>query len=214
MGLFIGLAMSWAVSVHAATYSEDAVKAAFLHRFAAYVQWPAASELGPFLIGVEGAEEVASQLEQLLPGIAIQNRQAQVRRVHSKEDLAGLSIFYVGPGTRSQTRALIEAARTQPILLVMDSPDGLARGAIINFVRVERTVRFEVSLISAERSGLKVTSGLLSVAARIEGRQQTGLGCPAPGYGSQRCAGQLLFAWHAPPAPFFVRATAEYRYHN
>jgi hypothetical protein len=194
MGLALGVALGWVVGARAETYSEEAVKAAYLHRFAAYVQWPAATDAGPFIIAVDGGEDVAAQLEQLLPGLTIQNRRAQVRRVHAAEDLAGASILYVGPGTRPQTRALVAAAATHPILLVTDNQDGLVGGAIINFVRVERTIRFEVSLTAAERSGLKITSGLLSVAAHVEGRPQAGMGCPDLGSGTMRCSASSLLA--------------------
>ncbi len=180
--LLLGLAatafLAWTAAAQAAAYSEEAVKAAFLHRFAAYVQWPEAADAGPFVIAIDGGEEVAAQLEQLLPGLTIQNRKAQVRRVKNATDLEGASILYIGPGRRPQTPALLQAATLRPVLLVTDTDEGLASGAIINFVRVDRTIRFEVSLTAAEHSGLKINSGLLSVAARVEGRPQAGIGCP------------------------------------
>ena len=177
--LMLSVCFAFARTAVAATYSEDAVKAAFLHRFAAYVQWPAdAPQDAPFVIAVEGADNVAAQLEQLLPGLSIQNRRAQLRKVEAPADLDGVNILYVGSGRGPQSQALIRAAASRPILLVTDADDGLVRGAIINFVRVDRTVRFEVSLTAAERSGLKINSGLLSVAARVEGRPQAGIGCP------------------------------------
>ena len=181
----------------AASYSEDAVKAAFLHRFAAYVQWPEAPDASSFVIAIDGGEDVAAQLEQLLPGLAIQNRRAQVRRVQTVADLDGVSILYIGSGRRPQTRALMQAATMRPILVVTDMEDGLSNGAIINFVRVERTIRFEVSLTAAEHSGLKINSGLLSVAARVEGRPQAGIGCPELGPGLIRMSCMRLYAVNA-----------------
>jgi hypothetical protein len=68
----------------------------------------------------------------------------------------------------SQTRALIAAARKLSILTVTDEADGLATGSVINFVQVGRNIRFEVSLPAAARSKLRIDSGLLSVAARVE----------------------------------------------
>jgi hypothetical protein len=187
-----------ALAAQAATYSEDAVKAAFLHRFAAYVQWPETLDAGPFVIAVDGGDDVAAQLEQLLPGLTIQNRKAQVRRVQTVGDLDGASVLYVGNGRRPQTRALMQAAAMRPILLVTDTDEGLAGGGIINFVRVDRTIRFEVSLTAAERSGLKINSGLLSVAARVEGRPQAGVGCPDLGSGATRVSCRSLLALNIP----------------
>jgi hypothetical protein len=52
---------------------------------------------------------------------------------------------------------------------VSDQDGGLSSGSTVNFVEMDRHVRFEISLVAAERSGLKINSGLLSVAARVEG---------------------------------------------
>jgi hypothetical protein len=41
---------------------------------------------------------------------------------------------------------------------------------VINFVEAKRNVRFEISLIAADRARLKIDSALLSVAAHVERR--------------------------------------------
>jgi hypothetical protein len=62
-------------------------------------------------------------------------------------------------------------------LLVTENESGLDGGAVINFVEVNRNLRFEISLNAADRSGLKVNSALLSVAARVERRPQGAVSC-------------------------------------
>ena len=69
-------------------------------------------------------------------------------------------------------RSVREAAIEQPILIVTDDERGSMRGGVINFIEVERNVRFEISLIAADRARLKIDSALLSVAARVERRPQ------------------------------------------
>ncbi|MBV8784695.1 MAG: YfiR family protein [Gammaproteobacteria bacterium] len=164
----------------AQSYSEGAVKAAFLYRFAAYVEWPSAA-LGPgsFVIGVAGGDEVAGQLQKLLPGRTVQNRAAEVREVQALSDLKGVQILYVARSS-PQHRALLAAAVKQPLLVVTDEEGGLAAGGVINFIAVGHNVRFEVSLPAAERNGLKINAGLLSVAARVERSPQ-----------AMRCEGAL-----------------------
>jgi hypothetical protein len=156
-------------------YSPAAVKAAFLHRFAAYVEWPdGAASTDPFIIGVTGADDVAGQLEQLVPQLKIQNRRAQLRRVEAPEELAGVQILYIGPAAGQRSRSLLAAASKLPILTITDDANGLASGSVINFVQVGRNIRFEVSLPAAERSKLRIDSGLLSVAARVEEQPRAG----------------------------------------
>lgn len=161
-------------SAVAAAISADSVKAAFLFRFASYVQWPdASSRQNPFVVGVAGGESIARQLEELAPRVTIRGRRAEVRRVSRTEDLDGLQILFVEEDSLKRTRSLRRAALEKPILLVTDTRDGLDAGSVINFVAAERNVRFEISLIAADRAQLKIDSALLSVAARVERRPQS-----------------------------------------
>src|SRR5689334_3335057 len=89
----------------AQVFSATAVKAAFLHRFASYVEWPAeAMGDGPFVIAIAGADDVAASLDMLLPGLAVQGRPAEVRRVMRADEIAGVHILYLGPGNAALTR--------------------------------------------------------------------------------------------------------------
>lgn len=155
----------------AAEYSADAVKATYLFRFASYVQWPEAARTGDFVIGVVGDEEVAGHLERLVNRMVIDGRHAKVRRVRAARDVDGIHILYVGSKAFRSSRSLRLLAIRKPILMVTDSEDGIAGGGVINFVEVNRNLRFEISLDAADRGGLKIDSALLSVAARVESRR-------------------------------------------
>jgi hypothetical protein len=172
--LFAGFGASLA---QAAQFSVDAVKAAYLFRFAQYVEWPGATSDEPFVIAVSGAEEVAVHLERLLPGMTVNNRRVVVRRVTRTQELDGVHILFISADAFSRTRGLRTRAAQKPILIVTEDENGLDGGGIINFVEVNRNLRFEISLIAADRSGLKINSALLSVAARVERRPQGALNC-------------------------------------
>jgi hypothetical protein len=151
-------------------YSEDAVKAAFLYRFAGYVTWP--QELGsgaPFTIAVLGADGTVGALERLLPNHSIRNHHAQVRRIQRVQDLGDAQMLYVVSGHPEQARKVIGALNGQPVLVVTDEEGGLEEGSVVNFLLVDRRVRFEISLSAAEDHRLKISSELLSVAARVQG---------------------------------------------
>lgn len=154
----------------AEAYSAQAVKAEFLYRFAGYVEWPADLPAdAPFTIAVAGANGVFTELLHLVPGRTIQNHPVEIRSVSAVADLERVQILYLPPHVRGSARALLAAAIGRPILIVSDQEGGLASGSTVNFVQAERHVSFEISLSAAERSRLKINSGLLSVAARVEG---------------------------------------------
>lgn len=161
-----------AVPALPAPFSIDAVKAAYLFRFASYVEWPEDTQRGPFIIGVVGAEDVAVHLEHLLNGMAVQGRPASVRRVRDTNDLGGVHILFVGANVFKSSRPLRLRAIERPILLVTDHRDGFEGGGVINFIEANSNLRFEISLDAAERSGLKIDSALLAVAARVDMRKQ------------------------------------------
>lgn len=171
-----------AFQAHAALFSADAVKAAFLYRFASYIEWPEdAPATGPFVIAVYGAENVAKQLDELLPRMTVHGRPALVRRVTRASELEGVHILYVGPREPlARSRSVRETAILLPILIVTDDARGLDAGGVINFIDQSRNVRFEVSLAAADRARLKIASALLSVAVRVERRPQAWSNCADP----------------------------------
>jgi hypothetical protein len=153
-------------------YSEDAIKAAYLYRFAGYVHWPEPGPANaPFTIDVVGSPGIAKELRRLLPGHLINNRSPQVREITGMRDLGTAQMVYVGAGRAHLLRSLVPVPGRASMLLVTDEEEGLTQGSSLNFLTVDRSVRFEVSLTAADRWGLKISSELLGVAIRVQGNK-------------------------------------------
>jgi hypothetical protein len=165
-GAALLLAAGAQAQTQVAQVSEPAIKAAFLYKFAAYVEWPPATDAvqAPFVIGVLAAEEVAAELARLLPGRAIGGRPAVVRTVREGEPMRDLAILFVGRDV-PHAPAVVRAAQQKGILTVTET--SLDAGAAINFVLAENRVAFEVSLEAAERGGHRISSRMLAVARRV-----------------------------------------------
>jgi hypothetical protein len=147
--------------------SEAAVKAAFLFKFAGYVEWPVEPPPDlPFVIGVVSSDEVATELERLAPGRAIRGRPVVVRRLKEGESFKDLHMLFVG---RAQpvAGAIVRSAREQGVLTVTESDRGLDLGSVVNFVPVEDRVGFEVSLDAADKGGHRISSRMLAVARKV-----------------------------------------------
>jgi hypothetical protein len=157
----------FAVAQVPATASERSVKAAFVYKFLAYVDWPAdafASAEAPLVIGVAGADEFAADLADVVRGRVLGNHPLEVRRMRPGESLRGLNVLFVGAPERGRLATLARAAAARGILTVSESDDGLDQGSVINFIVVDGRVRFEVALDAAERAGIRLSSRLLAVA--------------------------------------------------
>jgi hypothetical protein len=159
------------------TASERSVKAAYLYKFAGYVDWPAGQFAGPdapILIGVAGDPALAQELVRLTADHRVNGRPIAVKLIEPGSDLNGLDILFVSRNSVELERLLSGAlAADRPILTVTENDGSIPFGSIINLVIDHERVRFEVSLYAAERSGLKINSRLLSVARRVYGPRTT-----------------------------------------
>jgi len=152
--------------------TEASIKAAFLYKFAGYIEWPAnafTAPDAPLVIGVTGSEEVAAELERLVPGRSVNNRPVVVRRLREGEPPKGVHILFAGRA-EPNLRAVARAAQQNAALVVTEAERGLEAGGSINFVLVDDRVGFEVSLEAAARGGHRISSRMLAVARRVVGR--------------------------------------------
>jgi hypothetical protein len=168
------LSSVWAVacavpSIAGDIHAEDSVKAAFVLRFASYVDWPEAPATdGNFTIVVLGASEIAVRMQSLASGRFIKNRPVQVRRITSIGDAGSAQILYIGTDRRGNLQELLAPLAGHSVLVISDEERALDSGSIINLRMADQRVRFEVSLPAARRSGLRISSDLLSLAVRVQ----------------------------------------------
>lgn len=153
---------------------ESTVKAAFLHKFIGFTEWPPAvfkSPDQPFVIGMLGAEEVASDLEKLVAGRTVEGRPIAVKRLRELHSDAGIHLLFVGQQRDGRLRDALQSA-AGPMLVVTEQDGALAQGSVINFSTDAGRVRFSVSLAAAEARNLKLSARLLAVAQLVEGRSR------------------------------------------
>ncbi|MBI3561455.1 MAG: YfiR family protein [Gammaproteobacteria bacterium] len=151
---------------------EYQIKAAYLYKFASHVEWPPASfpeADTPVSIGIVGADAMATELNKLTLGHLVNNRKVEVKRLKPGAPLSDIQILFIGQREHGQLKQLLDTIKSQPILTVTESPGALEAGSVINFIPLDKRIRFEVSVASAEHSGLKISARLLEVAQRIEG---------------------------------------------
>lgn len=167
------LAFALALSVPSSAQVRDgapitasAVKAAFLYKFASYVEWPETDDAtGPITIGVADADRFAAEVTEITRGRTVAGRPIAVLPLDDADPLDGVQILFVGGQARSS--ALLAKARGLPILTVTEARGALPAGSIINFTEDRDRVRFEISLYTAEQSQLRLNSRLLAVADTV-----------------------------------------------
>jgi len=159
------------VAAQAAGASEHEIKAAFLFKFLGYADLPKnAFEHAddPITVAVFNAEDVAADLSRISAGRTIGNRPVAIRLITENDSLTGVQMLFIGGSGRPSANRLVKAAQQRPILIVTEGDGVFDQGGMINFRIVDGKIRFEVSLDAAEKSGIRLSSRLLSVALNVQ----------------------------------------------
>jgi hypothetical protein len=149
---------------------ERQVKAAYLYKFAGYVEWPErtfASAGSPLQIGVIGANALADELAQLAIGRTANGRSVNIRKLRSEDPLSGLNVLFIGRSNPGRLAEIVAAIKGQSMLIVTETDEALALGSMINFVVVDGKVRFEVAPRAAGQSKLSISARLLAAAYKV-----------------------------------------------
>jgi len=148
---------------------EYRVKAAFICKFASYVEWPAAlfdKADSPITIGVMGTDAIVDELTRTAAGLLADGRSLVVRRWQRGTSPAGIHILFIARYDDGRLPELLSEVIGRPTLVVTES-NQLATGSAINFRVIEDKIRFDIAPQVAEASGLRVSARLLGVARNI-----------------------------------------------
>jgi hypothetical protein len=171
--IFISFLFSYAALAQTSVQSADLerqVKAAYLYKFAGYVEWPEGAfphQDSPLVIGIIGADAVADELEHIAAGHTINGRNVITRKLKRSDSLAGLHMLFIGRIEKSHLIEIFSEAKNKPLLTITESEDAHALGSMINFVVSDDRLRFEVALVPAGVAGLKISARMLTAAYKV-----------------------------------------------
>jgi hypothetical protein len=146
------------------TGSEFEVKAAFLYKFASFVEWPHDERNLPISICVVGQDPFGEALDRVVQGKTINGREFVIRRMKSGEAMGDCHIAFISGSERKRLRAALDRLQGVPVLTVGDMPEFCEHGGAINFGVLKNRVQLEINPSAAERAGLQLSSRLLSLA--------------------------------------------------
>lgn len=147
------------------------VKAAYLHKFASFVDWPQGSFArpdSPLKIGVLGDAQVWRELSELARDRERDGRPVAVTRLAAGDSLAGYHILYLRAPTPARIADLL-AGVPEGVLTVADADGAHPRASVMSFFLEDGRVRFGVSLQAAGHQRLRLSSRLLAVARNVQG---------------------------------------------
>ena len=149
---------------------EYRVKAAFLYNFTKFVKWPEKAfpnAKSPIKICILGESPFNGALDTIRNKTA-GGRKIEVLEANGVQDIDNCHILFVSAGSEEEFFRSLEHFQKLSILTVGDRKGFAQRGCVMNFLMVEKKVRFEINTKSAEKADLKISSQLLKIA-RIVG---------------------------------------------
>jgi hypothetical protein len=167
--LLVAGQLFWLPSAQAGSYEEYQVKAAFLHKFAKFVEWPSrafSSDADPFMLCVSGNNPFGKALDTLQDK-TVGNRKLVIKNYQSIEEAGKCHILFISSSEKSGLQQILKAVRNKQILTVGDTEGFAQSGVMINFVMQEGKVQFEVNPQAVKQAGLTVSSQLLKVSKII-----------------------------------------------
>ena len=143
---------------------EEEVKAGFILNFIRFTEFPSAkSEIRLCIAGGGSLYEVFQKLEGKDVGGAL----LKVEQLSHSEVRPACDVVFIPRATAAGEDQILARFAGQPVLTVGETPQFLSDGGIINFYPENSKLRFEISLNALEKSGLHLSSKLLSLARLI-----------------------------------------------
>jgi hypothetical protein len=163
VSVLLGFSPARALSAPAEEYE---VKAAFIYNFAKFVDWPA-SVGSKLRLCVVGKSPFGSALDDI-KGRMVKERKLEVLQLDSASSLADCQMLFVSASEERNLDRIVARTRATDTLLISDSEGFARRGIMINLYVEEGKIRFEINLSAVRRSGLSVSSKLLSLGRLVE----------------------------------------------
>lgn len=163
------LLMLAAAPALAQTAPEYAVKAAYLHKFGPFVEWPPGtfdSAAAPVTICVVGQDPFGQVLDRAVEGQRVGARSVVAKRLARIEGDSGCHIAYITGGRGQSVSEALAALKGRPVLTVTDSRTSSARG-MVHFAIQSNRVRFHIDSAAAAAHRVTISSKLLSLALSV-----------------------------------------------
>jgi hypothetical protein len=145
------------------------LQANYLYNIAKLVEWKDASmRNGNFIIGVIGSANLYQELIKQYSTRTIGKQPIEVRKLPRTADVERCHLLFVGQSDLSLLPDIYKNLAKSPTLVVTEYEGALDDGAVVNFVRVNNLLKYELSLANATKHGVVVGLTLRNLAHRVE----------------------------------------------
>ena len=168
---YAGLALITVIAVPAVCFAEAAaasiLKTAFTVNFVKFTVWPDLRKGQPIQVCVSAEATLAEAMAEAFSGQSVDGHPIHVARTIPPAGLGGCQLLYVSERDPRRFAAIMDEAAGLPLLTVSDIEGSARRGSIIELFMEHGRLRFAINIDALERSRLKISSRLLSLAKTV-----------------------------------------------
>lgn len=168
--LIIGFLLLF-VNNHIAAQSKEQVIAAYLEKFASYIEWPANDDKDDefFKIVVMGNTAICETIIEAYTSRTIKGKQVHVECLKKVENVPNVDMLFLVSNKIKELEKAMHICAENNTLLVTDAVGYAERGSHINFyITPEQNLLFEMNKKSLDSNGFKVDFLLLSFARVVD----------------------------------------------
>lgn len=162
---FFGMGDSYSAGFAA---NEEQLKVVLLFNFAKFVEWPAerfAEANAPLNLCIFNDADYLNSAGQLAGKQVSQGHPIAVISINDSLQAAQCHMLFVSRAAMAQSGDLLQQLEaSQAILTVGESEGFITQGGIINLIKIDDNLRFEISVSTAQRRSLRISSKLLRLA--------------------------------------------------
>lgn len=151
--------------------SELQLKAVFIERITQFVEWPKALQVDdpskPFIFGVVGPKDLLSTFKEIYSTKTIRDKKVEFRHIVNPDEISGCHLLFIAEIKKDELVKIISYTKSKPILTISDTKGFAESGTHINFILLNKQLRFEINETTVHESGLSVSYLLLQIAAKI-----------------------------------------------
>ncbi|MDP3300623.1 MAG: YfiR family protein [Sulfuricurvum sp.] len=153
--------------VHA--LSEEHIKAAYLERFAMFIQWPQPIE--KYNVCIYEDKGFANVLEKSRPSNLFNNRPLNVIPLSSgtsAETLGTCHILYYRGSKPNQNTAILNHLQNKHVLVISDDADDAKKGGMLSFYLQNNSYRFIINQRNLTNANLSASYKLLNFGTVVD----------------------------------------------
>jgi hypothetical protein len=153
--------------------AEYDIKAAYLYNFLLFVTWPQQDPMPEVVtIGVLGENPFGNAFAPVegrrLRGGKRKLKVLKLGRYDAQVPLQDCSLLFVGGSEKEHWPHILAAVHGKPTLTVSDQEGFLEAGGMVNLIRRNGKVRWEISPAAIKAAGLRPRAQLLQHAVRVK----------------------------------------------